>query len=191
MPAKIISTSVLYRGFCKLLRVQLRLEDGAEVEREVEDHGAAVAVLPYDPSRRTALLIRLLRAPVLVAAQIPALLEVPAGLVEGDDPADAARRELREETGFQVNDLEYMGWVWSMPGISTERMHLYLARYSASDRVGAGGGVESEHENITVVEMSLTELWIKAQGDEIKDMKTLALVLTLHVRHPELFSTVS
>lgn len=154
----------------------------------MEDHGSAAAVLPYDPLRRTALLVRLLRAPVLLTARIPELLEVPAGLVEDDNAIDAARRELAEETGLRVNDLEYMGGAWSMPGISTERMDLYLARYGEGDRVSAGGGVAVEQENITVVEMPLAELWAKAQGNEIEDMKTLALVFMLHARHPELFS---
>lgn len=154
----------------------------------MEDHGSAAAVLPYDPLRRTALLVRLLRAPVLLTARIPELLEVPAGLVEDDNAIDAARRELAEETGLRVNDLEYMGGAWSMPGISTERMDLYLARYGEGDRVSAGGGVAVEQENITVVEIPLAELWAKAQGNEIEDMKTLALVFMLHARHPELFS---
>jgi nudix-type nucleoside diphosphatase (YffH/AdpP family) len=187
VPPKIISTSTLHEGFCKLFRVRLRLEDGSEIEREVEDHGAAVAVLPYDPARRTALLVRLLRTPVLLTAQVPELLEVPAGLVDDDHPDDAVRRELSEETGLRVRDLEPMGWVWSMPGISTERMDLYLAKYSDADRVGFGGGLESEHENITVVEMPITELWARAERQDIRDMKTLMLVFMLHARHPELF----
>jgi nudix-type nucleoside diphosphatase (YffH/AdpP family) len=187
VPPKILSTTTLHQGFCKLLRVRLRLEDGSEFDREVEDHGTAVAMLPYDPVRRTALLVRLLRTPVLLTANIPELLEVPAGLVEDDDPAAAARRELGEEAGLRVRDLESMGYVWTMPGISTERMHLYLARYAEADRVSDGGGLATEHENITVVEMPLTELWARAQRNEINDMKTLALVFMLRARYPELF----
>jgi nudix-type nucleoside diphosphatase (YffH/AdpP family) len=187
MDPKIIAATTLHRGFCRLLRLRVRLADGTEFDREVEDHGAAVAVLPYDPVRRMALLIRLLRTPVLLMTNAPELLEVPAGLLDDDNPADAARRELHEETGLRVDEFEPMGWVWSMPGISTERMHLYLARYSEADRISDGGGVASEHENITVIELPLPELWTKAQGGAITDMKTLALVLMLHARYPELF----
>jgi nudix-type nucleoside diphosphatase (YffH/AdpP family) len=187
VPARILSSTILHEGFCKLIRVRLRLPDGDEIDREVEDHGASVAMLPYDPVRRTALLIRLLRAPVLLTANMADLLEAPAGLVDEDMPADAARRELHEEAGLAVTDLEHVGTVWTMPGISTERMDLYLARYSEADRVGAGGGVAGESENITVVEMPLSELWAKAQGGGIADMKTLTLILLLHEKHPELF----
>ena len=68
-------------------------------------------------------------------------------------------------------------------------MDLFLARYSEADRVGPGGGLESENENITVEEILLDELWARVQAGEIIDLKTLTLILMLHARHPELFST--
>ena len=58
LPPEIVGKSPLHEGWCKLFRVLIRI-DGGEVIREVEDHGRAVAVLPYDPVRRTALLIKL------------------------------------------------------------------------------------------------------------------------------------
>jgi nudix-type nucleoside diphosphatase (YffH/AdpP family) len=186
MPPEIVEKRTLHAGWCNLLRLRIRVDNG-EVFREVEDHGRAVAVLPYDPVRRTALLIKLLRAPVLLTAGIAELLEVPAGLADESDPAETARRELWEETGLQLRDVEALGCVWTMPGISTERMDLFLARYSKADRVGAGGGLASEDENITVEEISLDELWARAQAGQIADMKTLTLILLLHARHPELF----
>jgi nudix-type nucleoside diphosphatase (YffH/AdpP family) len=187
VPPKIVSKTMLHDGFCKLFRVRLRLGDGEEIDREVEDHGAAVAMLPYDPARRTALLVRLLRTPPLMVANVADLLEAPAGLMDDDSADDAARRELEEETGLAVGALQPMGSVWTMPGISTERMHLYLVPYSQADRVSTGGGVKSEHENITVVEVALADLWGRAQRQEITDMKTLTLIYMLHTRHPELF----
>jgi nudix-type nucleoside diphosphatase (YffH/AdpP family) len=187
MPPEIVAKFTLHAGWCKLLRVQIRV-DGSEVIREVEDHGRAVAVLPYDPVRRTTLLIKLLRAPVLLTTGIAELLEAPAGLTDETDPAETARRELWEETGLQVSDVEALGCVWTMPGISTERMDLFLARYSKADRLGPGGGLQSENENITVEEILLDELWARVQAKQILDMKTLALILMLHARHPELFS---
>ena len=188
MSPEIVQTVTVYQGWTQLLRARIRLADGGEIVREVEDHGAAIAVLPYDPVRRTALVIRLLRAPVLLEAGVPDLLEVPAGLVEEDDTAETARRELHEETGLKVRELEPAGSVWTMPGLSTERMDLYLARYSTEDRIGPGGGLEGENENITVVELPLDELWTMARENAIADMKTLTLVLILHARHPQLFT---
>ena len=49
MPPTIAQTKTLYEGWLKIIGVRVRLEDGEEVRREVEDHGRAVAVLPYDP----------------------------------------------------------------------------------------------------------------------------------------------
>lgn len=184
----ISQTKVLYEGWLKIIGLRVRLQDGEEVNREVEDHGRAVAVLPYDPQRRTALLIKLLRAPVLLSAGEPELLEAPAGIVDADeDPPDSAKREAREETGLQLSTLQHVGSVWTSPGISTERMDLYLAPYAETDRLEEGGGVASEHENITVVEMPLQELWTMVERGKFADMKTLTLILSLHARHPELF----
>jgi nudix-type nucleoside diphosphatase (YffH/AdpP family) len=188
LPPEIIERVPLHAGWTTLSLVRLKLESGALIDREVEDHGRAVAILPYDPERQTALLVRLLRAPVLLMSGTPELLEVPAGLVEEDDPAETARRELYEETGLQVRRLEHVGCVWTSPGVSTERMDLYLAQYSERDRIGPGGGLNDENENITVVELSLNELWATLHSDQILDMKTLALVLLLHSRHPHLFA---
>ncbi len=189
MLPEVIDTATAYQGWTRLLRVRVRLEDETTIEREVEDHGGAVAVLPYDPVRRTALVIRLLRVPVLMAAGMPALVEAPAGMTDGEDPAGAARRELYEETGLRVDALEHVGRAWTMPGISTEQMDLYLAPYSARDRVGSGGGLADENENITVCEMPLEALWTRVLRNEISDMKTLTLLLMLHVRKPHLFAT--
>jgi hypothetical protein len=68
VPPHILSTRSLYDGWTTLRLVQLRLESGEVIQREVEDHGNAVAVLPFDPVRRTALLVRGLRAPALLSA---------------------------------------------------------------------------------------------------------------------------
>ena len=76
---------------------------------------------------------------------------------------------------------------WSLAsGISTERIHLFLAAYRASDRVGGCGGATGEHENIKVVEMPLVDLADLADRGELTDMKTLTLVL--RVRRPDLFA---
>jgi nudix-type nucleoside diphosphatase (YffH/AdpP family) len=184
---EVIGEIKLHEGWSRLLKLTIRLPDGSTMEREVEDHGAAVAVLPYDPKRRKAILARLFRAPVFKAAGEPDLLEAPAGLLEEADPAACARREAMEEVGLELRTLEPLGTVWTMPGISTERMHLFLAPYEEADRAGTGGGVESENENITIVEIDLADLLVMTTDSRISDLKTLALVQALQLRRPELF----
>jgi nudix-type nucleoside diphosphatase (YffH/AdpP family) len=159
MPPQILSTRSLYDGWTTLRLVEIRLESGDVIEREVEDHGNAVAVLPIDPVRRTALLARLLRAPALVSGGRIALLECPAGMVEEADPAQTARREAYEEVGLRLQYLERVGRGLTSPGISTEMMDLYLAPYASVDRVNAGGGLATEREHIEVAELSLDTLW--------------------------------
>jgi nudix-type nucleoside diphosphatase (YffH/AdpP family) len=186
VPPHILSTSDVYDGWTTLRLVQLRLDSGEVIQREVEDHGNAVAVLPFDLVRRTALLVRGLRAPALLSAGRTGILECPAGLIEEADPAQTARREAYEEVGLQLRDLEHVGRVWTS-GISTEMMDLYLAPYSAADRVHPGGGLASENEHLEVTELSLDTLWAMVDRKEIDDLKTLTLVLMLGVRHPDLF----
>jgi nudix-type nucleoside diphosphatase (YffH/AdpP family) len=177
----------LHEGWGRLLALRIRLPGGEVIKREVEDHGAAVCVLPYDPERRVAVLARQFRAAVLHAGGEADMLEAPAGMLDEDDPTDGARREALEEVGLTLPVLEPVGAVWTMPGISTERMHLFLAPYGPGDRTGAGGGAAGEHESITISEMTLAALAAMADRGELTDLKTLALVQSLRLRRPDLF----
>jgi nudix-type nucleoside diphosphatase (YffH/AdpP family) len=189
--AHIIKVEEAYRGWSKLLIASVGLADGRIARREIEDHGHAACVLPYDPARRNALLIRQWRATVLHAGQAQDILEVIAGLIEDEAPETCVRREAMEEAGLRLDALEHVVTAWSMPGISTERMALFLAEYEAADRVGAGGGLATEHEDIEVVELPLADLARMADAGELTDMKTMVLVQTLRLRKPDLFADLT
>ena len=200
---EILDRDTTHIGYVTVERLRVRLADGAEVIREVESHGDAVAVLPYDPTHRNALIVRLFRAPAFERLGQEALEEACAGMIESseretgereigeDQPADEAgtvRREAMEELGLRLADLEFVARVWSSPGVSAERVALYLAPYQPGDRVGPGGGVPEEHEAITVIERPLAQLAADADAGRIVDLKLLALVLALRARRPELFA---
>ncbi|KMO16855.1 NUDIX domain-containing protein [Methylobacterium platani] len=189
-PPRIEGTRTVYEGWARYLVAEVRMPDGRRIGREVEDHGPAVAVLPYDPERRVALLVRQFRTPPCFVDGTASLLEAPAGLREEDDPEACARREAFEEVGLRLSRLEPAGRVWSLPGLSTERMDLFLAAYARTDREGAGGGLPEENESIEVVEVALADLAAMADRGEVDDMKTLCLVQTLRLRHPALFAAV-
>lgn len=187
MANSIRSCKTVYDGWLKVQVVEFETGSGEIARREIVERGEAVAVLPYDPERRTALLIRQPRAPVMQAIGRTRLLEVIAGVIEDESAEETARREALEEAGVRLDTLEPIAMPFSSPGFTTERIGLYLAPYAAADRVGDGGGLPEEHEEIEVVELSLVELATLADTGEMKDIKTLAMIQTLRLRRPELF----
>lgn len=188
MTAQISDVQKIYAGWSTFSVADVQLADGNRVHREIEDHGNAVAILPYDPQRRVATLVRQLRVPLLHAAGLQDHLEVPAGTIEDEDAEACARREAMEETGLRLGTLEPIVRAWTMAGISTERIDLFLAPYGSADKVAHGGGLDEEQENIIVVEMPLAELAAMLACGTLDDLKTITLVLALQARHPDLFA---
>jgi len=187
MAVRILETKTLHDGWTRLLLARVRLADGSIAGREIEDHGRAVAVLPYDPARGAVMLVRLLRPPMLYAEGLEASLEAPAGIIEDEPAEDSARREALEETGLRLTQMEFVASAWSSPGLSTERVELYLAPYAERDRIAPGGGAAGERENITVAELSAAHAWRLTQTGDLRDLKTLTLLMALRLRRPEMF----
>lgn len=184
---RIVNVRVIYQGWGRFLSARIRLGSGEHIDREIEDHGAAVAVLPYDPDRGVALLVRQLRPSALMASGVSSVLEVPAGRLDTSDPRACAVREAYEEVGVRLRDLKAVSVNWAMPAISTEVIHLFLAAFNEADLIGAGGGLADEGEQIIVETVKLADLARMADAGELPDMKTHLLVLTLRHRRPDLF----
>lgn len=191
---RILDRRTVYSGFIRLDVVSAEhdsLSGGVlQIKREAEMHGNGACVLPYDPHRRAALLIRQWRVPVALNAPDEALaIEAIAGLIDGDEaPSEAVRREAVEEAGIELRTVEHVGAAYSAPGLSTEKVHLFLAEADFTrDRIGAGGGLVEESEDIEVLEIALSDLARMADDGEIRDMKTLILIQTLRLKRPELF----
>lgn len=186
---KIVSTRMAHLGWTKLIVAGVRSQDGRVVPHDIEDHGEAACVLPYNPRRRTAVLVRQPRAPVLYAADVQETLEAVAGIIEQNEPpAACARREAKEEAQLDIEAVEHVFTAWTMPGLSTERMHFFLAIYDSEARPEVGGGVAAEHEQTTATEFALTALARMADDGRLDDVKTLLLLQTLRLRQPQLFA---
>ena len=120
---KLLESRELYRGkIIDLFVDRVKLPNGNVCELETIRHPGAAAVVPVDADRNV-VLVRQYRY-----AASGWLYEVPAGKLDGgEDPAVCAARELEEEVGLRPGRLTPMGWIWTTPGFTDERISLYLA----------------------------------------------------------------
>jgi nudix-type nucleoside diphosphatase (YffH/AdpP family) len=103
------------------------------------------------------------------------LVEACAGLLDTDDAATAAIREAEEETGHRVPGVQHVVTCYLSPGGLTQKIHCFIAKYSAETRVSAGGGLEAEGEDIEVLELPFPKA-LAMIGKEIIDAQTIVLL---------------
>lgn len=173
--------TVLSDAWYKLSRATFDYQgsDGtwSEQQREVYDRGNGATILLRDETRGTILLTRQFRMPAYLNGHPDGmLLEAPAGLLDGDDPETAIRREAEEETGYRVAAVTFLGEYFMSPGSVTERIAFFSGSYRAGERVSEGGGLAGEGEDIEVVEVALSEAVAMVERGEIVDGKTVLLL---------------
>ncbi len=177
---KIIAKDTLAKNWGSLTNFTFdyRRRDGQvqRLEREVYDHGSAAAVLLYDPSRDTVLLVRQFRLPAQLNGDDPDMLEVCAGLLDGDTPDIAAAREALEETGHAPSHLTFICNTYASPGSLTEKVALFIGHYSADTLRHEGGGLIEEGEEIELVELSFADAVAMIASGGITDAKTIILL---------------
>lgn len=177
---RLLAQDVLNRGFGILTKyiVERRRYDGhmQNVTREVYDTGDGAAVLLYDPSRATVILVRQFRMPALINGGHEQLIEVCAGKLEGDDPLACIVKEAEEETGITVREPRRLFAAYMSPGSFSEKITFFAAQYCEQDRTGRGGGVVNSDEDIEILEMTLDEALAMIDSGEIIDGKTIILL---------------
>jgi ADP-ribose pyrophosphatase len=154
-----------YTGdFIKVVRTKVTLPDGREGHRDIVRHPGAVAIVAIKDDGKI-LVVEQFRKPVEKE-----LLEIPAGkLNKGEDPLEAAKRELKEETGYSCEDIQYLGKIATAPGFCDE----YISIYKATG-LTKGNTEFDEDEFINLKEFSLKDLKIMIREGKIEDGKTIA-----------------
>lgn len=179
-PIRDVAETVLSHDTYLLRRLDFkqRRRDGSwqRLRREVYDHGNAAALLPYDPSRGTVLLVRQIRFVTYLSGYPHPLLEVCAGMLDKDDPQTAIIREAEEELGYRITRPLHVFDAFMSPGCFTEKISFFTAVYAENDRAGRGGGLEAEGEDIEVVEMPLDAAVALIAKGGIVDAKTVMLL---------------
>jgi ADP-ribose pyrophosphatase len=146
--------------------------NGSSYRREIVLHGGAVVMIPVDKDGNILLVKQWRRAVNRI------LVELPAGTLEKDeDPAECARRELQEETGYSPGKLTPLGGFFSAPGFCSEYLHLFLAEDLRESRLEA-----DEHEYIELVSKSPEEAFQMIEQGQIQDAKSVAGITRYYLR---------
>lgn len=170
---------IKYKGYYSLTETILRFKqnDGTmseTVSRLNLDRPNASCVLLYDPETDEIILVKQFRYSVYVGGDDGWMTEIVAGVIDpNDDPERAARREVMEESGYEIEELEHLYTFYPSPGGCSEKCFVYAAVVSESMRKGAGGGHPDENEDIEVLKIPSDEAIAMMDRGEINDGKTL------------------
>jgi len=178
---KILNTEVLSDNWYILRKITYEYfkKDGTKhiQSREAYDRGNGATILLYNKVQKTVILTRQFRLPTFVNGnENGMLIEACAGLLDKDDPEDCIRRETEEETGYKVSSVQKIFEAYMSPGAVTEILYFFIAEYSKEMKVGEGGGLEHEEENIEVLEIGIEQALRMIDIGEIKDAKTIMLL---------------
>jgi nudix-type nucleoside diphosphatase (YffH/AdpP family) len=165
-------------GILKATTFDWRRADGKwqTQERETYDRGGAATMLPYNLSQRTVVLIRQFRYPAYVCGHDDLMTETIAGLLDGEAPEIRIRAEAEEESGYRLHDIRKVFEAFMSPGAVTEKIHFFVAEYESGMRIGDGGGLADEGEDIEVLELSIDEALAMVASGRIVDAKTIMLL---------------
>ncbi|MBI5975333.1 NUDIX hydrolase [Staphylococcus canis] len=161
---KSLSIETIYSGkIIEVERHKVTLPNEKTSYREVVKHNGAVAICALTPDQKV-ILVKQYRKPMEKV-----LLEIPAGKLEpNENPEDAAKRELEEETGYKTEHLVKIGEVYGTPGFSNEKITIYF-----TEDLQKGTLNLDEDEFVESVYYSIDEIKNAVHNNEIEDAKTL------------------
>lgn len=121
------------------------------------------------------------------------IFDFPAGMREGDeDPLEAVKREVMEETGYEAKSIEHIFHLALSPGAYTEEADIYFIISDSTLKTGKGGGLSEESEELEVFHLPLDEVFkmIRPGGDgvqQIVDAKTIIAIQWLENDYLKMF----
>ena len=151
--------------------------------REVFERGHAVTLLPYNVASRTVVLTRQFRLPAYRTGHDGFIIETAAGMLDDASPEARVRTEAEEEIGYRLGEVRKIFEAFMSPGSVTERLHFFVAEYDSSMRIGSGGGLADEGEDIEVLELPIEQALAMIPDGRIVDAKTIMLLqyAALHI----------
>ena len=172
--ATVLSSKLSYQGpLFKVFTEQVREPSGTESRRDVIRHNGSIVILAVDASKDK-------KDPRIIMEQQyrhaagQYLVELPAGKLEaGEDPLEGAKRELKEETGYEARKWTKLVRYFASPGFLGEWMQVFLA-----EGLTVGDATPEEDESIDVAAIPLSKILKMIAKGKVLDGKTLVSVLT-------------
>lgn len=172
---KTIKSERVFTGKILALDVEtVELPDGNTSTREIVRHPGAVAILPIDENDNVIMVRQFCKA------LNQSILEIPAGKLElNEDPLSCAKRELTEEIGKSADHWRLLFSVWSAPGFTDEKIHIYLAK-GLKEMIGT----PDADEFLQVESYSCEEIENMVEAGELNDTKTILALLAAGMINP-------
>jgi len=172
---KTIQTKEIYSGKVVSLQLQeVELPNGKMAKREIIKHPGAVAIIAITDENKIVMVEQFRKALERI------IVEIPAGKLEkGEEPADCARRELEEETGYECRNLELLVSFYTSPGFADEIVHVYIAKGLVKKENAAE---LDEDEFVNLEELTLDEAIEYIKEQKIYDAKTVFAVQYLQLQ---------
>jgi ADP-ribose pyrophosphatase len=176
---KILSTKKVFEGFLSILNLEVQTSTGEVINREVmtrengKNSSDGVCALVFDTVKKKYIFTKQFRTG-LINEDNQDLIEVVAGTLEtGEDPSECMKREIEEELGYKTDKIKFFNKGFVSPGGCTEKIYMFIVE--VSEKISEGGGLESEHEEIEVIEMNEYDTITY----DFMDLKTQFLVSTI------------
>lgn len=164
-----IKSNNIFEGKIVKLRVDtVEIEGQIYTKREIVEHRPCVGIVAITKKGKIVLVNQYRKAVDKI------LTEIPAGFIEiNEEPIEAAKRELREETGYNVEEIEYLTEFYTSAGFSDEKIHIFCA-----ENLEFNIGLDlDEHENVEVIEVDIKEALKMIYRGDITDSKTIIGIL--------------
>lgn len=182
-----VSYKVISNFWAKLEQVSFDFKfKSGKIKRlihEVYGKSDGVAVLLYNLTTKKVLLSKQFRIPIYVAGvNNGCSIEVCGGAIDQNESAEAAViRETKEEMGYAISELKKVSAAFLSPGLMKEQTHLFIANYNDDSKIGNGGGLASENEEIEVLEIPLQDALKLIETGQIIDARTILLLQYLQI----------
>jgi ADP-ribose pyrophosphatase len=178
----IIQEKEVFNDHYKIFEVELTYEkfNGqlSPVSRKlVFERGNSTAAVIFNKTTQRLLFINQFRLPAYKRGE-GWIIEIVAGVIDANESSEnAIIREIEEEIGYQVEKPAFITSFFASPGGSTEKVDLFYVEVTSDQQLFKGGGLESEGEDIQLIELTLTEALEKIKNQEINDAKTIIGIL--------------